>query len=133
MIWEFNRVKNHGIFIINSLWEICISEELFQQVKKYMRRQKVQHVNKVYRDIKKYGQYVIISKSAPESVPKDIKMDPGTVGADAATHDQGQPPQLGLHSGARLKPFSFELPTPLDSRPPPLPRTQLEDFFPSPQ
>ena len=57
------------------------------------------------------------------------KRDPGTVGADAAPV-QGQPARLDLQSGSRLKPFSFGLTTPLDSRPP-LPRTQPGADFPS--
>ena len=68
-----------------------------------------------------------------DSVRKDIKMDSGTVGTDAETPDHGQPPRLGLQSGARLKPFSFELPTPLDSRTLLWPRTQPGADFPSPQ
>ena len=70
---------------------------------------------------------------APESVLTDTTRDPGTVGADAATPAQGQPPRLNLQSGARLKPFSLGLPTPLDSRPPPLPNIQPGADFISPQ
>ena len=70
---------------------------------------------------------------APESVLTDTTRDPGTVGTDAVTPAQGQPPRLGLQSGARLKLFSFGLPTPLDSRPPPLPRTQPGADFLSPR
>ena len=70
---------------------------------------------------------------APESGLTDTTRDPGTVGADAAIPAQGKPPRLGLQSGARLKPFSFGLPTPLDSRPPPLPRIKPAVDFPSPQ
>ena len=43
---------------------------------------------------------------APESVLTDTTTDLGTVGADAATPVQGQPPRFGPQSGARLKPFS---------------------------
>ena len=70
---------------------------------------------------------------APESVLTDTTRDPGTVGADDATPALGQLPRLGLQSGARIKPFSFGLPTPLDNRPTPLPRSQPEADFPIPQ
>ena len=70
---------------------------------------------------------------APESMLTDTTRDPGTVVADDATPALGQLPRLGLQSGARIKSFSFGLPTPLDSRPTPLPRSQPEADFPIPQ
>ena len=47
-------------------------------------------------------------------------MDPGTVGADAATPDPGLHRRFGAQSGAKSKRFMHELPTPVHSRMPPM-------------
>ena len=60
----------------------------------------------------------------PESVPIDIKMDPGTVGAGAATPLQEQSHRFDPQNGAGLKLFSLNLPALVPSRPPLPPKSQ---------
>ena len=57
---------------------------------------------------------------SPESMLTDTTRDPGT--------SSTRPPEW-----CQTESFSFGLPTPLDSRPPPLLRTQPGAYFPSPQ
>ena len=70
---------------------------------------------------------------AQESVPKDITMDLDTGDADATTPAQEQTHRLGPQNGARPKPFSFGLPTPVTRRLPPLTRAQPGADFLTPQ
>ena len=82
-----------------------------------------------YRDTKTIDSEVVILEPCrpgptPESVPIDIKMDPGAVGAGAATPVQEQSRRFGPQSGAKLKPFSLDLPPPIPSKPLLLPKSQ---------
>ena len=60
-------------------------------------------------------------------------MDPGTVGADAATPDPGLHRRFGPQSAAKPKRFIYELQTPVHSKLPPMTGTQPVTDFRSPQ